>query len=879
MRKAERKIDTYFIWLKQADNLDQMLVALQVVQKCLEKNKTKTKYIQKEISRRLSFGARAAADYIYLLKVLGAVLEETTGLISMSEFGRGLLKHRKEAYSRIRGKLAGYGPFVWFIKYILLKGEIDGDEAVGIIGLGPPNRREHSMEIRRRRRDVFRSWAHKLGLVSVDRRSGKVIGNKRAIRNFLKNTSHLNMCTEYTALYNPQAEELYKTEGWRIGIRRAVLVSLVQKYGEVDRAAAKHTLETVIDYSKSTFSFDDDVLSLRSCGILDVDDDSIRKQIATVGARSFGRYVMVARKYYGLYKQLLQKADKLLQRVRVIRWSVSPTTLPMVENEATLEFNVQNNNPVKAKVGVSCSLEDVKLKPKSVTIPAGTKSHRFEVKIYFQFPPQTISSDVRLKSSSFVLEPSRVGISIVPISYIELLINQPQILEKYYEYVNKNIEEIASNLPEMKANLESLGSISKELAGRIESELLPRREISKVLIDCKSRISQGQIDLFATAYSDMVLKAGQSLEWRGRLEEIGNAFQRKIIEMAKSNILIEDVTENRVVSQVNIIPALSMFLVPRKTIKFLSYLGTARTNAASRFMEIIQGFWGKGLPDQAVVLIVDGLGFVQVKIFEKYLRLSNFEYRLLPCISTFPTTTAPGHVSLIVGSYPREHGIINFKSRMASLPIIDLLTQIAVLHGTFPTALSKLPVSKPALPKARTYPDQLRHYFNSCQDIEKPIVFLRVSLDGELSSEDESEVLRGGGHLQGPYHDTVRTRYQNIVEAATDFLPSNSLLLITSDHGMMPVYDTVQTIKSKDMMKLGRTVMTDRDLKSDDYLRYRKDELIALGMPEDIPSFAYTPNFGKTLDISSYAKRGDHGGLTPEEMLVPLIMIKKKGEL
>ena len=879
MRKAQRKIDTYFIWLKQADNLDQMLDALHVVQKCLEQNKTKTKHIQKEISRRLSLGARAAADYIYLLKVLGAILEETTGLISMSEFGRDLLKRPKEAYSRIREKLAGYGPFVWFIKYILMKGEIDGDEAVGIIGLGPPNRTEHSIEIRRRRRDVFRSWAHKLGLVSVDRRSGKVVGNKGAIRNFLKNTSHLNMYTEYTALYNPQAEELYKTKGWRIGVRRAVLVSLVQKYGEVDRAALKHTLESVIDYSKSTFSFDDDVLSLRSCGILDVDGNSISKQIATVGARSFGRYVMVARKYYGLYKQLFKKADRLLQRVRVIRWGVSPTTLPIVENEATLEFNVQNINPVKAKVGVNCSLEDVRLKPKSVTIPAGTKSHRFEVKIYFRSPPQTVSSNVWLRSSGFLLEPSKVDVGIVPISYIELLISQPQILEKYYEYVNKNIDQVAFNLPEMETNLKSLGSISRELAGRIESELLPKREISKTLIDCKSSISEGRIDLFASAYSDLVSKAGQNREWRGRLEEIGNAFQRKIIEMAKSRILIEHITESRMFSQVNIIPALSMFLVPRKAIKFLSYLSTARTDAAYKFMETIQGFWGEGLPDQALVLIIDGLGYVQAKIFEKYLQLSNFEYRLLPCISTFPSTTAPGHASLIVGSYPREHGIVDFKSRLASLPIMELLKQIAILHGTFPTALSKLPISKPAFPKVRTYPDQLKHYFSSCQDVEEPIVFLRVSLDGELASEDESEVLRGGGHLQGPYHDTVRTRYQNIVEAATDFLPSNSLLIMTSDHGMMPVYDTVQTIKGKDMMKLGRTVMTNRDVEADDYLRYRKDELIALGMPEDIPSFAYTPSFGKTLDTSSYAKRGDHGGLTPEEMLVPLIMIKKKGEL
>ena len=298
------RVNVVFMWIKQADSLRNLIKALRVIRKSEEKGTLSKTVIQEKIMREIGAKEkRAAQDYLALGVITGAVKEDVAKIIHLTPYGKSIIRARNPL--ELVGKaLSNYGPFVWFLRNIEERNVVRHGEDVAIIGLGSSTNKEHSIDVIRRRRDSFRSWANSLGLIEV--RHDRTIRKTNKLESFLEKSDQGTMQVHSKYLYNPvKAEELYGVSTSEIGVRRAVLLSILQGQGSITLSRLESAMCSVFDYPK--LSVYDDVLALQSCGLADVKNQTAKKYMNSTGAATFGKFVIVGRSRWSQFKKKMKQ--------------------------------------------------------------------------------------------------------------------------------------------------------------------------------------------------------------------------------------------------------------------------------------------------------------------------------------------------------------------------------------------------------------------------------------------------------------------------------------------------------------------------------------------------------------------------------------------
>jgi hypothetical protein len=298
-----------FMWIKQADSLQNLITALKVVRKCEESGTLDKTAIQERIMKEIrAKEKRAAQDYLALGMITGAVKEDVAKIIHLTPYGKSIL-NAKNPLELIGKALSSYGPFVWFLRNIEDRSSLKHGEDVAIIGLGSQTNKEHSIDVIRRRRDSFRSWANSLGLIEV--RHDGIIRKADKLEEFLKDSEKGTMQVHSKYIYNPlNAEDLYGVSGSEVSVRRSVILSILQEHGSIAWSMLESTISSLFEYPR--LSFKDDVLALQSCGLVDREDQTIKKFMNSTGAATFGKYVIVGRAEWRQFKEKMKQVCRKL---------------------------------------------------------------------------------------------------------------------------------------------------------------------------------------------------------------------------------------------------------------------------------------------------------------------------------------------------------------------------------------------------------------------------------------------------------------------------------------------------------------------------------------------------------------------------------------
>jgi len=293
-----------FMWIKQADSLRNLVTALEVIKECEKSGTLNKDAIQERIMTRIKTKEkRAAQDYLTLAIITGAAKEDVAKIIHLTPYGKIILSS-KNPLVLIAKALSNYGPFVWFLRNVDQRGTLKHGEDVSIIGLGSSTNKEHSIDVIRRRRDSFRSWANTLGLIEV--RHDGTIRKKETLEEFLENSDKGTMQVHSKYIYNPQnADELYALPAPEVSVRRSVILSILQEHDSIAWSMLESAITSTFEYPR--LSFEDDILALQSCGLLDVEGQTIRKYISSTGAPTFGKYVILGRADWGLFKDRMRQ--------------------------------------------------------------------------------------------------------------------------------------------------------------------------------------------------------------------------------------------------------------------------------------------------------------------------------------------------------------------------------------------------------------------------------------------------------------------------------------------------------------------------------------------------------------------------------------------
>lgn len=298
-----------FMWIKQADSLRNLVTALQVVRKCEKSGTLDKTTIQEKIMEKIrTKEKRAAQDYLALAMIIGAVKEDVAKIIHLTPYGKSILSS-EDPFVLIGKALSSYGPFVWFLRNIQKKKVMKHGEDVAIIGLGSPTNKEHSIDVIRRRRDSFRSWANTLGLIEV--RHDGTIRETSELEEFLKDSDKGTMQVHSKYIYNPlNAGDIYGLPGSEVSIRRSVILSILQEHGSIAWNMLESAINSVFEYPQ--LSFEDDILALQSCGLIDIEDQMIKKYMSSTGAATFGKYVIVGRAEWSRFKDRMKQVCRKL---------------------------------------------------------------------------------------------------------------------------------------------------------------------------------------------------------------------------------------------------------------------------------------------------------------------------------------------------------------------------------------------------------------------------------------------------------------------------------------------------------------------------------------------------------------------------------------
>lgn len=349
------------------------------------------------------------------------------------------------------------------------------------------------------------------------------------------------------------------------------------------------------------------------------------------------------------------------------------------------------------------------------------------------------------------------------------------------------------------------------------------------------------------------------------------------------------------------------------------------------------------LPSQraVIVLVVDGLGWHQL---QRYAGLAPFLTAQpgTQIDASFPTTTATSLASIGTGLPPGQHGLTGYTTALPDhdQPLNLLTWRVGLRGGGWDARSSVLPEAfqpaqtafeRAAADGIRTvavlHPDVLesgltRAVLRGATRI--PARGLRQTLEAAVeatrTAEDTLVYAHHGsidtaGHVHGPGSGQWTSELTDLdreLEQVEERLPTDVTILVTADHGMVPVpaADTIELDEHVDLLQEVRVVAGEprvrhlfvRDPEAGelaaawrDRLGGRaevvtRDEAIAAGwfgpdvadrarrrigdvviamIEGSVPHRRVDPNKGRHF--------GQHGSLTPEEVAVPLIPVRRGG--
>jgi len=207
-----------------------------------------------------------------------------------------------------------------------------------------------------------------------------------------------------------------------------------------------------------------------------------------------------------------------------------------------------------------------------------------------------------------------------------------------------------------------------------------------------------------------------------------------------------------------------------------------------------------GEPERIVVLVLDGLGYFQLQ--ERISELPGFgRLEIFSGTSVAPTTTAAALTSLTTGLTPGEHGIIGYRMRMAPGEILNSLRWTISgtgLAGPDPAVVQPRAPFRGSCPIVVTKAVHLRSGFTQAH-LRGTRIRPWKTMSGIISQI--SQALREGekfvyayydgvdttGHERGlgPEYDLELRFVDMLIHQLLDTLPSETILVITSDHGQI----------------------------------------------------------------------------------------------
>ncbi len=371
-----------------------------------------------------------------------------------------------------------------------------------------------------------------------------------------------------------------------------------------------------------------------------------------------------------------------------------------------------------------------------------------------------------------------------------------------------------------------------------------------------------------------------------------------------------------------------------------------------------QSVFPKGDFSHVFLILVDSLGYLSFKKFQKYFTLPEGTI-ISPITSIFPSTTAAALASFSTGLFPQEHGLFEWRLYLPEVgDIIKTLPfcldgsrqqdQLETLGFNPEKIFFKKPTIYQKLLKKRVTCFSFNHqdYYKSAfariaQNGAKLIPFTNLS---ELLTTLNKTIIRATekhsktfsyvyldsldfiGHKYGPQSPYFETELAQIALMISKFLIKNlkeslqskSLLLITADHGQIQV-NPQKTIYLNRFYKLkkvlaqnanGKPILATggpRDIflhlkkgEKNNTIKYLKEKLNARADVYDtsqvlkkgwfgnsaVSSKKFQDRLGDVLVLpkkegtvwlddgeKKIDKLGHHGGLSAEEMIIPLISI------
>lgn len=345
-----------------------------------------------------------------------------------------------------------------------------------------------------------------------------------------------------------------------------------------------------------------------------------------------------------------------------------------------------------------------------------------------------------------------------------------------------------------------------------------------------------------------------------------------------------------------------------------------------------------GRASRACLLIIDGLGANMVERRRELAPTIHGLQSAEPLTAAFPCTTAVCLASLGLGCTPGEHGFLGFTMFLPQLAggLFDVLgwrvhgadeslsgrfppdrlqtrptaLEIAARAGITSTAVGPSAFSATPYTRATLRPSRYRGADTAEQLVEETLAALRESERAFVSSYYPFVDLAGHRFgLQSPEIDAEIATADEIVRGVAEALPSDTLLVVTADHGLVDVprenlidladFDEL----SRDVRDLGgearaRHVYTEpgttgavlsrwRQVVGDRMQILERDDVIDMGLfgplsPAhrhrigDLVAIARIPAgiVDRTRSQVECGMAAHHGSLTADERLVPLVVVR-----
>lgn len=306
----------------------------------------------------------------------------------------------------------------------------------------------------------------------------------------------------------------------------------------------------------------------------------------------------------------------------------------------------------------------------------------------------------------------------------------------------------------------------------------------------------------------------------------------------------------------------------------------------------------------AVVVVLDGCSVRALKrahtpVIDEVARLGAATFK---CRSVAPTATYTGHASIVTGVAPGRHGIVgNFYYDRGQGRVVWFDVDDVNVHLEAPTVFEFVgaggcvgePVTRGARFKVSKEEVQARDVWEqdsyavskavSMVEDERPVLLV-VNLPGVdgvgerygASSREAARILEEDDKLVGRLREALSECYEDY------------LLVVTADHGMVDVRENVNLEEVLDGLnpvvcashRFAHVYLEDVE---EAERRLREDGRLSLILPrgEAERLSLQNPRVGDLMvaakpgyELSKQKLRGSHGGLTRDEMLVPLVVSK-----